>query len=77
MSLDPTHSEEIERLVLLESDAERRYSEAVDRCDQVGAADAAQDWKKACEELDALLEYPRATLVAAGSGLGATHESAG
>jgi len=77
MKVDSTHSEEIERLVILESDAERRYSEAVDRCDQVGAADAAQDWKQACEALDALLEYPQAALVASASGQGATRESAG
>ncbi len=59
MDLFPTHSEEIHRFQLLESDAERRYLEAIESMDNEGAAHAAQEWKRACEALDALLEYPR------------------
>jgi hypothetical protein len=64
---DPTHSEEIQRLQFLESDAERRYDEAVERLDNASAATAAQDWKNACEALDTLFEQSAAASARDGS----------
>ena len=56
MRLDPTHSEEIRRLLVLEGDAERRYDDAVERLDNASAASAAEAWRGACEALDILFE---------------------
>ena len=58
MALDPMHSQEISRLQSQESDAERRYDEAVERFDHVSAARAALEWKGACAALDSLFEQP-------------------
>ena len=54
--IDPTHADEFQRLQFLENDAERRYQEAVEQSDHTAAANAARDWRTACEALDVLLE---------------------